>query len=119
MRWVAIAIALFGSTAIADPRTYETSPSTACTPVPASAEEITSTAAASDTSTQLTSFTRYWLRCDTAAYIDSSTTTCTAASGDWKLPADTIVDLLTTDTIRYFCARSVTTDGSCWLLKCQ
>lgn len=91
-----------------------------CTPRPAGAEEVTSTAAASDTSSELQPNMIYWLKCDTAAYIDTSNSaTCTAASGDFKLPADVLFPFLTTRATRYMCARNVTVDGSCWLWECR
>lgn len=91
-----------------------------CTPKPAGTEEVTSTAGASDTSSALTVGVVYYMKCDTAAYVDTSTTSsCTAASGDMKLPADTILPILTTANVRYLCARNVTSDGSCWITECQ
>lgn len=91
-----------------------------CVPKPAGTIEITSTSAASATSAALSNPSVFWLKCDTAAYIDTSaSSSCTAASGDFPLPADTLMPIVTTPDMRYVCARNVTSSASCWLWECK
>lgn len=83
------------------------------------AEEITSTTGASDSSAALTKNSRYLVKCDSEGYVRWGTSAATAASGDFKLPQDTVLPFRTNDTVIYFAARSVSVSGSCWVLECQ
>lgn len=91
----------------------------ACTPVAGAAEEITATTGASDASAALTQLKVYYMKCDTEAYVRWGSTAPTAAAGDFKLPADTVLPFATTVATRYVAAKSVSVSGSCWIIACQ
>lgn len=97
----------------------------ACIPVAGTAQEVTSTAGASDTSTELNPSSLYMLVCDEDAYVEWGTTSAgtVAASGNFILYRKVMMYFATgktnTDDANFFAARNVTTDGSCWLLECR
>lgn len=97
-----------------------------CMPIAGAGEILTATAAASDTNNSaLTERAVYMLSCRTDTYVRWCTTnSCTAASGDFELPAFTVIYFGTgwaggTNANVWIGARNVTTNGQCTILECQ
>ena len=130
-RWVVYAFAAFIVlfTAVnyvkADPNWFSDgrslNMSRACVYATGAAEEVTATAAASDASAQLNDESTFMINCDNEVWIRWGATAPTAASGDFKLEANTILFFGTggKNDIRFVAARNVASDGSCWVLECQ
>jgi hypothetical protein len=89
-------------------------------PALGAAEEVSATAASSDASTSLNVNQMYVIICDSQVYMRfCANTTCTAASGDMKWPADMPFYFVTGASSGgplVVAARNVAVNGSCWLL---
>jgi hypothetical protein len=85
------------------------------------AQEVTSLAATSDSSTVLEVPGAYMITCDEEAYVRFGATAPTAVSGDFIFRKDVTYFFGTGGDagIAYVAARNVTTNGSCWLLECR
>lgn len=90
----------------------------ACTPAAGTPVTVSTTTGASAASAQLDESTVYMVYCTTTTYIATGTSAPTAANTNFPMPP-AVWPLRTNTTIRYFAGRAKTTNGTCYLWKCQ